>query len=130
MPDAKEKEILLVEDDKFLSTLLSNRLTKFDYNVVVIGDGIEAIQYLKNHKPNLILVDIILPGISGFEVLREMRSNPQLKESPVIIISNLGQDEDIKTGKELGAVEYFVKAKTPIDQLVETIGSYLKKGTK
>ena len=55
MPAANEKEILLVEDDKFLSTLLSNRLTKFNYNVVVIGDGVEAIQYLKGHKPSLIL---------------------------------------------------------------------------
>ena len=90
-------------------------------------DGQEAIQSLKNLKPDLILLDIILPGKSGFEVLEEMRSNPQLQDAPVMIISNLGQEGDIEKGRELGAIEYFVKARTSIDELIRKIQKFFKE---
>jgi len=122
-------KILLVEDDPFLSSLLKNRLQKENLEVAYAMNGEEAVDFLKNMIPDLILLDIILPKKSGFEVMEEIRNNPQVqgKDVPVIIISNLGQPEDIARGQDLGAIEYFVKAKTSIDELVEKIKAFLEK---
>ncbi len=121
-------KILLVEDDIFLSSLLKNRLLKEGLEVSLAQDGEEAIKLLKDEKPNLILLDLILPKKSGFEVMEEIRSNPilQIKETPIVIISNLGQETDIERGEKLGAVEYFIKAKTSLDDLVKKIKEFIK----
>ncbi|KKU14412.1 hypothetical protein A3A20_01355 [Candidatus Wolfebacteria bacterium RIFCSPLOWO2_01_FULL_45_19] len=120
------KTILLVEDDVFLSSLLKTRLQKENFTVIHAPDGEEALKFLRDQKPDLVLLDIILPKKSGFEVLEAIRSDPQLSQSQIVIISNLGQESDIQTGKELGAIEYFVKAKTSIDELVVRIKDYMK----
>jgi two-component system, OmpR family, alkaline phosphatase synthesis response regulator PhoP len=119
-------KILLVEDDQFLSSLLKTRLEKEKYDVTLAHDGDEALRVLRSQKPGLILLDIILPGKSGFEVLEEMRADPQLQDKtsiPVIIISNLGQESDMERGKELGVADYFVKARISIDDLVKKVGN-------
>lgn len=121
----ESKKILLVEDDPFLSSLLKNRLTKEQIEVQHAHDGQEALDVLKTTKPDLILLDLILPKKSGFEVMEGVRQDPQLANAPIIIISNLGQTEDIQKGQELGAVEYFIKAKTSIDDLVGNILGFL-----
>ena len=121
------KKILLVEDDSFLSSLLKNRLQKEGFEVVLAKDGDEAINYLRNINPDLLLLDLILPKKTGFEVMEELRSNPQLQGNsnlPIIIISNLGQQEDIDKSRQLGAIEYYVKAKVSIDQLIEKIKGF------
>ena len=122
-------KILLVEDDAFLSSLLKNRLQKEGLEVTLAKDGEEALNSLKSGKPDLILLDLILPKKSGFEVMEEMRADPQMQfqELPIIIISNLGQPEDISRGQALGAIEYFIKAKTSIDELIEKIKGFLAK---
>ena len=120
------QKILLVEDDKFLSSLLKNRLQKEGFDVLIAQDGEEAIESLKSAKPDLVLLDIILPKKSGFEVMNELKNDPQISRNlPIIIISNLGQPEDITRGQEMGAVEYFIKAKTSIDDLVQKIKEFL-----
>ncbi len=119
------KKILLVEDDNFLATLLNNRLKSEGFEIVVAKNGDEALDFLKKDKLDLILMDIILPAKSGFEAMEAIMSNPQYGKAPVMIISNLGQEADINRGKELGAVEYFVKAQTPIDTLVQKIKDFL-----
>ena len=121
------KTVLIVEDDVFLMSLLKNRMESEGFSVLAAKDGEEAIKVLKEIKPDLILLDIILPGRSGFEVLEEMKSDPQIQNSPVMIISNLGQDIDIDRGKNLGALEYFVKARSSMDDVVEKVGSFLKQ---
>lgn len=121
---SKEKKIFLVEDDPFLSALLKSRLTKEGFEVLHVKDGEEAINLLRDIKPDLILLDVILPKKSGFEVMEAIRSDPQLSDGPIMIISNLGQEGDIQRGKELGAVEYFVKAKISIDELIEKIQEF------
>ena len=124
------KKILLVEDDSFLSSLLKNRLQKEGFEVVLAKDGDEAINYLRNINPDLLLLDLILPKKTGFEVMEELRSNPQLQGNsnlPIIVISNLGQQEDIVKSRQLGAIEYYVKAKVSIDELVEKIKSFFAK---
>lgn len=122
-------KILLVEDDVFLSSLLKNRLQKEGIEVIHARDGDEAMKNLKSTPIDLVLLDIILPRKSGFEVLEEIKSDPQLQSQKisVVIISNLGQPEDIARGQSLGAMEYFVKAKTSIDDLVARIKEFIKK---
>ena len=123
-------KILLVEDDLFLSSLLKNRLEKEKFEVLAAHDGNEALKLLRAEKPDLILLDVILPGKSGFEVLEEIKADPQLHDKadiPVIIISNLGQETDMERGRELGVVDYFVKARISIDDLVKKAEGYIKK---
>jgi DNA-binding response OmpR family regulator len=119
------KTILLVEDDKFLSSLLKNRLEKEGIMVVYAADGEAALNALKLQKVDLVLLDVILPKKNGFEVLEEIQSDPLLRESPVIIISNLGQESDMARGKDLGAIEYYVKAQTSIDDLISKVKNYI-----
>ncbi|HOX21388.1 MAG TPA: response regulator [Candidatus Paceibacterota bacterium] len=123
--DGNALKILLVEDDPFLSNLLKVRLQRENIDVTLARDGEEALKDLTANRPSLILLDLILPKKSGFEVLEKISTDPQLKDMPVIIISNLGQTSDIQRGKELGAVEYFVKAKISIDDLIEKVKEFL-----
>jgi len=122
-----KKTVLLAEDDIFLTQLLTTRLQRAGINVIKAVDGEDILNILKTVTPDLILLDIILPKKSGFEVMEEMRANPLLKSGPIIIISNLGQESDIARGKQLGAVEYFIKAQTSIDDLVVKIKEFLDK---
>jgi DNA-binding response OmpR family regulator len=128
MADAMKK-ILLIEDDPFLSSLLKTKLQKEGFEVILATDGEIALEMFKKTDVDLILLDIILPKKTGFEVLEEMRMDPQLqsKKTPVMIISNLGQEEDIARGKELGVVEYLIKAKISIDDLVGKVKDFFKK---
>jgi DNA-binding response OmpR family regulator len=127
---ATNKIVLVVEDDLFLSQLLSNRLGREGLTVVRAGDGEEALNILKDTKPDLILLDLILPKKSGFEVMEEIQKNPILKTAPVVIISNLGQDDDIARGKQLGATEYYIKAKISIEDLVTKVQEILSAPVK
>ena len=123
MPDQKAK-VLLVEDDQFLASLLRNRLLREQFEVVSAEDGAKALEVLKTTKPDLMLLDIILPGKSGFEVLEELRADPRFQGKnafPVIIISNLGQESDLDRSRELGAVDYFVKARSSIDEIAKRV---------
>lgn len=114
-------KILLVEDEPFLSSLLRLKLEKADFEVISAKDGEEALNILGQTKPDLMLLDLILPKKNGFEVLETIRQDPQLEKLPVIIISNLGQEVDISRGKSLGVIEYFVKARLSIDDLVKKV---------
>lgn len=118
--------ILLVEDDAFLSNLLKVRLQGENIKVSLAKDGEEAMKKIAEETPSLVLLDLILPKKSGFEVLEKISIDPKLKKIPIIIISNLGQTSDVERGKNLGAIEYFVKAKVSIDDLVTKVKGYLK----
>src|SRR3989344_9510687 len=116
------KSVLVVEDDVFLSGLLVSRLEQAGLSVQKAMTGEEALKILRSGTiPSLILLDIILPEKSGFEVLEEIQADPNLQKAPVIITSNLGQESDIQKGKELGVVHYFVKDQTPIEELVAKV---------
>jgi len=93
--------------------------------VVYAADGEAALNALKLQKVDLVLLDVILPKKNGFEVLEEIQNDPSLRESPVIIISNLGQESDMARGKDLGAIEYYIKAQTSIDDLVLKVKNYI-----
>jgi DNA-binding response OmpR family regulator len=117
--------ILIVEDDKFLGLLLEKKFKKENFDVITATDGEEAIEKIINHRPDAILLDIILPQKSGFWVLEEINKDENLKKIPVFIISNLGQPEDIQKGKDYGVKAYFVKAGLSLDELVANIKKYL-----
>lgn len=124
-PGKGQQTVLLVEDDQFLSSLLKNKLEEAGIYVQLATDGDQALQILNSFRPTLVLLDLILPGRSGFEVLSSIHGNPQLAGIPVIILSNLGQESDVAKGQELGAVEYYIKAKTSVDELVKRVAEFL-----
>ena len=120
------KNILIIEDDKFLRELIAQKVTKDGFNVSEAVDGEEGIKKIREEKPDMVLLDLILPGIDGFEVLSLMRQESSLSSIPVIILSNLGQKEDIERGMKLGATDYLVKAHFTPGEIVEKIKIYLK----
>lgn len=120
------KKILIIEDDKFLRELLTQKLLKKNFRVLEALDGEEGIKNIKKEKPGLVLLNLILPGIDGFEVLSKMREDPVLSAIPVIIISNLGQKEDVKKGLDLGVADYIVKAHFTLGEIIERIENALK----
>lgn len=122
MADEQKKiTVLVVEDDKLLSDLLARKFTAENFNLIHAPTGEMAIDQLKTAKPDLVLLDILLPGIDGFEVLRQIKSNPDTKNLPVIILSNLGQESDIKKGQELGAEKFIVKVTLTLDEVVAMV---------
>lgn len=118
--------ILIVEDDKFLRELIAQKLSKEGFNISEAVDGEEGIKKIKEEKPQLVLLDLILPGIDGFEVLSRMKEDPIISSTPVIILSNLGQKEDVEKGLKLGAVDYLIKAHFTPGEIIEKIRGILK----
>ncbi len=120
------KKILIIEDDKFLRELIAKKLAKESYEISEAMDGEEGIKKIKDEKPDLVLLDLILPGIDGFEVLSKMKDDPLFSQVPVIILSNLGQKEDVEKGLKLGAIDYLIKAHFTPGEIVEKIRANLK----
>ncbi len=123
---AARKTVFVIEDDRFLSSLIKARLEKDGYAVIQAFDGEEGLNALKQAKTDIIVLDLILPKMSGFEVLEAISTNPLMNRIPLIILSNLAQESDILKAKQFGATEYFVKVKVSIDDLVNKINSILK----
>lgn len=120
------KTILIIEDDKFLRQLISQKLFKEGYDVSEAVDGEEGLKKIREEKPGLILLDLILPGIDGFEVLSQMRKEQEIAHIPIIILSNLGQKEDVEKGLNLGAVDYLIKAHFTPGEIIEKVKNALK----
>lgn len=118
-----QKTIMVVEDDRFLSSLIKARLEKDGFTVAQAFDGEEAVKALKTERPNLVILDLIMPKVTGFEVLQTISITPGLEKTPVVILSNLAQESDIQKARQLGAREYFVKVKISIDDLIGKIKS-------
>ena len=120
------KKILVVEDDKFLLKVYATKFKKEGFNISLAEDGVEALEITKKEQPDLILLDLILPKMHGFEVLKKLKENPKTKNIPVFILSNLGQDTDVEKGKKLGAVDYLIKTDFSIQEVVDKINKTLK----
>lgn len=126
MTDNKKK-ILVVEDDRFLSQVLKGRLEREGFSVVQAFDGEEGLALLKKESPNLLLLDLITPKLSGFEVLERISLDPQLHGIPIIVASNLGQEGDVEKAKRLGVNHYYVKVQISIEDLVKMIKEVINK---
>lgn len=128
---SKHPKILLIEDDEVLRDLCVTKLRKENFEVSTAIDGTEGLRKIEKDIPDLILLDIILPGIDGFEVLKRMRSStPQIAKVPVILLTNLGQETDIEKGEALGAVDYLVKANFTTEEIIEKIKDTLNNAKK
>ena len=122
----EKKTILIIEDDKFLRDLIAQKLTKEEFGTAEAVDGEHGLKKVKEVKPDLVLLDLILPGIDGFEVLAKIKEDPILAEIPVIILSNLGQKDDIERGLRLGAVDYLIKAHFTPGEIIEKVKNVFK----
>lgn len=120
-------KILLIEDDKFLRELIIQKLGKEGFDVTEAPEGETGLVKMKEVKPDLILLDLILPGIDGFEVLKRAKADKELASIPVIILSNLGQKDDVQKGTDLGAADYLIKAHFTPSEIVDKIKNTLNK---
>lgn len=117
--------MLVVEDDPFYSKIYKTKLAKENIESEVVNNGDEALKAVKVARPGFILLDLIMPGKDGFETLRELRADPALRDVPIIVLSNLSQDEDVKRVMESGATEYLVKANVPIQAVIDKVKQHL-----
>ncbi|HDM32063.1 MAG TPA: response regulator [bacterium] len=124
-----EEKILLIEDEDIMIDLLEKKLSQEGYKVVVAKDGEEGLRKMKEMepKPDLILLDIIMPKMGGFEVMEEMQKDPQLREIPVIIISNSGQPVELDKAKKLGAKDWLIKTEFDPKEVIEKVKRQLQK---
>lgn len=118
--------VLWVEDDTFLSNLLKVKLEREGCTSLYAENGARALELLKDHTPDVILLDLILPDMNGFEILKKIKADDRTKSAPVIILSNVGQESDIEQTRALGAVQHLVKAEHDPDEIVNEIVSVLK----
>ena len=119
------KKILLIEDDELLREIIEKKLVEEGYQVVSAINGIDGLKAVGEQKPDLVLLDIILPGMNGFDVLTKIKKDPSLKKIPVVILSNLWQQEDVNKGMELGATDYLVKINFASKEILDKIKSIL-----
>lgn len=110
----RQNKILVVDDDQ-LSRMLIERLLEreFDMDIVTLANGLEGLEYVRLHRPRLVVLDLMLPGMNGFNVLKEIRKNPQLKQTKVVLVSAKARSEDIEAGFDLSADEYITKPFKP-----------------
>ena len=101
---------MLIEDDTFLSNIYKKKFEMEGYKVIPAMDGEAGLSFAKTKKPDLILLDILLPKIDGFTVLKEIKADEKIKDIPVMLLTNLGQKDDVSKGLELGATDYLIKA--------------------
>lgn len=122
-----EGKILIIEDDKFLLKLYSEELTREGFEVSKASTGEEGLSKVEAEEPDLVILDLILPSKNGFEVLSEIKMDSEAEDIPVIILSNLGEEEDIERGLELGAEDYLVKTEFSMSKLPEVVKEQLAK---
>lgn len=120
------KKILLIEDEQLMIELLEKRLIREGYEVAVARDGVVGLKKMKEVKPDLVLLDIIMPKMGGFEVMETMSEDEELKKIPIIVISNSGQPVELDRAKRLGAKDWLIKTEFDpqevIDKVIKQIG--------
>jgi two-component system, sensor histidine kinase and response regulator len=120
---AKTK-VVLVEDDEILGKVIQEELKEADFDVTHATDGEAGVKAIKARKPDLVLCDVIMPKKDGFAVLEEIKSFPATKDIPIIMLTMLGSDEDIKKGLKMGAVDYIVKSQHAVAEIVEKVENF------
>jgi len=120
-------KVLVVEDDTFLAGMYVTKLKLEGFEVELANDGEKGLKMAKNYNPSIILLDIILPKMSGFDVLKSLKNERQTKNIPVILLTNLGQRDDVQKGLDLGAEDYLIKAHFMPSEVVEKIKKLVQK---
>ncbi len=120
------KKIIVVEDEHILQKALSIELLGAGFEVMSAFDGVAGLVLIQKEIPALVLLDLTMPKLNGFDVLKELQAKPETKSIPVIILSNLGQDEDKEKAMSLGATDYFIKSNTDLSLLTQKIEKMLQ----
>lgn len=123
-------KITIVEDEEILLRVLKEKFENAKFDVSTVADGERAMVVIREVQPDIVLLDLILPKKNGFEVLQEVKSDPKVKSIPVIVLSNLGQDEDIKKALQIGADDYIVKTQHPINEIIDKVKARLNIHSK
>lgn len=126
MEKNNQKKILIIEDDDFLRSLAVTKLEKSGFTVVMASDGKSGLDMTVSESPNLVILDLMLPVMTGFDVLRALRNEPSTKSMQVLVFSNLGDEKDMKTCMEMGVSDYMVKSNFTLDELVEKVTGIVK----
>lgn len=116
-----QKKVLSIEDDVFLSSLVSGKLIEAGFSVITAATGSDGLAKVKLERPHLVLLDIMLPDMGGFEILEKLKTDPDTRAIPVIILSNLGGRDEIEKGIELGAASYLVKSNILPHEVAEMV---------
>lgn len=125
------KKILILEDEEILLDLLRRKLTKEGYEVLAVQNGEDGLEVMKKKKPDLVLLDIIMPGKNGFEVMEAMQKDEELNKIPIIIISNSGQPVELDKAKKLGVKDWLVKTEFDPREVLEKVRRQLgEQGSK
>jgi len=118
------KKVLIIEDDDFFRELIRKKLSSNkDFEVIEAVDGEKGIATIKEKKPDIVLLDLLLPNVDGFEVLSMVRGDSDIAKTTIIVLSNLGQQEDIEKALKLGANDYLIKSQFDINQIIDKITS-------
>ena len=120
------QKILIIEDDKFLRRLITERFKQENFETVEAANGEEGLRKTKEEKPNLVLLDLILPDADGFQILSKIKEDKNISSIPVIIFSNLGERKEMEKALRLGAVDYLIKAHFTPSEIVEKVKANIK----
>ncbi len=123
----EKNRILIIEDDTYISDMYKIKLEADGFAVKVSPDGQSGLDEIKTMKPHLVLLDVIMPKMDGFSVLQNIKNNPEFKDIPVVMLTNLGQKDSVEKGLELGADGYIIKAHFTPSEVVEKIKEILNK---
>ncbi len=119
------KKILIVEDEEIVLGLLQKKLSQEGYEVSVARDGEEGLKKMMEIKPDLVLLDVVMPKMGGFEVMEEMQRDRELKKIPVIVVSNSGQPVEIDKVRELGARDWLIKTEFDPQEVIDKVKKQL-----
>ena len=127
MATQKRTKVLVVDDDQFISEMYILKLRESGFDAESAADGVAALEKIKKNEPAIVLLDIVLPNMDGFDILKKLADEKLLKKTSVILLSNLGEKKDIEKGLALGAIDYIVKAHFTPSEVVERVEKILKK---
>jgi DNA-binding response OmpR family regulator len=122
------KKIVIVEDAELIAQLLERRLRAEGYYIFVAKDGEEGLETIQREKPDLVLLDIVLPGMNGFQIIEQLKKDRLLRDMRIIIISNSGQSEEIEYAKEIGVSDWLVKTEFDLQEVIEKVRKCIGPG--
>ncbi len=130
MDEKKKVKVLIIEDDSYISDMYKIKFDSENFETTVAEDGIKGIKEIERQKPDIVLLDIVMPKVDGFSVLKMIKKNENSKDIPVVMLTNLGQKENVERGFELGATSYIIKAHFTPSEVVKKVKEILEKEKK
>jgi len=124
------KTVFVVEDDPFILDIYTTKLRESGFSVESSSNGQDCIKKVQEVKPDLVLLDIVLPGLDGWEIIREIKKQGEFKDLPIVILSNLSQKQEVEKGLDLGAVKYLIKSNYTPGEVVDEIKDILRRKMK